>query len=120
MRRIESLLRREVRYPRSADLPERMRAAVRNIGANLMAGVLFAGALILAALLVALVMGLVGLIGNLIHASVGSLLVMVVGMGFASVVLVMLVGGAYLAWRDTFGDGAAPPPPLPEIHGIEV
>ncbi|MES2858472.1 MAG: BPSS1780 family membrane protein [Pseudomonadota bacterium] len=95
-----------------------LRASVRNIGANLLAGVLFAGALIVAALLVALLMGLVGLIGNLVHGSVGSLLILVVGLGFASVVLVMLVGGAYLAWRDTFGDAAAPP--LPEIHGIEV
>ncbi len=95
-----------------------LRASVRNIGANLLAGLLFAGALIVAALLVALLMGLVGLIGNLVHGSVGSLLILVVGLGFASVVLVMLVGGAYLAWRDTFGDAAAPP--LPEIHGIEV
>lgn len=96
-----------------------LRASVRNIGANLLAGVLFAGALIVAALLVVLVMGLVGLVGNLVHSAVGSLLALAVALGFAAVVLVMMVGSAYLAWRDTFGDGAAPPA-LPEIHGIEV
>ena len=96
-----------------------LRASVRNVGANLFAGVLFAGALIIAALLVMLLMGLVGLVGNLVHAAVGSLLALAVALGFASVVLVMLVGGAYLAWRDTFGD-AALPPPLPQVHGIEV
>ena len=36
-----------------------------------------------------------------------------------TVVLVTVVGAAYLAWRDTFGDGAAPPPP-PEVHGFEA
>ena len=95
------------------------RASVRNVAANLLAGVLFAGALIVAALLVMLVIGLVGLVGNLVHAVVGSLLALAVALAFASVVLVMLVGGAYLAWRDTFGDGAAPPP-VPLVHGIEV
>ena len=96
-----------------------LRASVRNVGANLLAGVLFAGALIIAALLVMLLMGLVGLVGNLVHAAVGSLLALAVALAFASVVLVMLVGGAYLAWRDTFGD-AELPPPLTQVHGIEV
>lgn len=96
-----------------------LRASVRNIGANLLAGVLFAGALIVAALLVGLLMMLVGLVGNMVHAAVGTLLALGVALGFASVVLVMLVGGAYLAWRDTFGDGALPPP-VPAVHGIEV
>lgn len=103
----------------SEALRSSLRASVRNVGANLFAGVLFAGALIVAALLVMLVMALVSLVGNLVHAAVGSLLALVVALGFASVVLVMLIGGAYLAWRDTFGDGALPPP-MPEIHGIEV
>jgi len=97
-----------------------LRAAVRNVGANLLAGVLFAGALIMAGLLVLLIIGLVGLLGNLVHAAVGTLLALVVALGFASVVLVLLVGGAYLAWRDTFGDGASPPPSVPQVHGIEV
>lgn len=96
-----------------------LRAAVRNVGANLLAGVVFAGALILAGLLVMLLAGLAAVVGNFIHATVGMLLMSVVIFGFASVVLVMLIGGAYLAWRDTFGDGEAPPP-VPLVHGIEV
>ena len=96
-----------------------LRASVRNIGANLLAGVLFAGALIASALLVGMLMLFVLFVGNLVHAVVGSLLALAVALAFASVVLVLLIGGAYLAWRDTFGDGALPPP-VPTVHGIEV
>jgi hypothetical protein len=39
-------------------------------------------------------------------------------LGFASVVLVLIVGAAYLAWRDTFGEL---PPPLPTtMHEFEA
>ena len=94
---------------------------MRNIGANLLAGVLFIGAMLVASLIVLLVGGLVAMIGGLIHGTVGSLLATVVVLGFASVVLVMVIGGAYLAWRDTFGDAAAPPAlPAESSHGIEV
>ncbi len=96
-----------------------LRAAVRNVGANLLAGVLFAGALLLGMLVMLLVGGLLALVGNLVHAAVGSLLTALVLLGFAAVVLVLIVGGAYLAWRDTFGD-AALPPAAPLAHGIEV
>lgn len=100
-------------------LRDALRAAVRNVGANLLAGVLFAGALLLGMLVTLLVGGLLALVGNLVHAAVGSLLTALVLLGFAAVVLVLVVGGAYLAWRDTFGD-AALPPPAPVAHGIEV
>ena len=96
-----------------------LRASVRNVGANLLAGVLFIGALVLAAIVVALVALLAGAIGGLIHPVVGSVLVAVVMLGFAAVVLVLLAGAAYLAWRDTFS-GAGPAPTPPPVHGIEV
>lgn len=96
-----------------------LRAALRNVGANLLAGVLFAGALLLGMLALLLVGGLLALLGNLVHATVGSLLTVLLLLGFAAVVLVLIVGGAYLAWRDTFGDAAAPPA-APALHGIEA
>lgn len=100
-----------------AAVRDSLRAAVRNVGANLLAGALFMGGLLVAALLVVLLVSLAMLVGSLIHGIVGSLLALLVGLGFASVAIVMVVGAAYLAWRDTFGDGTAPPP-MP--HGIEA
>lgn len=84
-----------------------LRAAVRNAGANLLAGALFMSGLLVAALLVVLLVGLAMLVGNLIHGIVGSLLALLVGLSFAAVALVLVVGAAYLAWRDTFGDAAS-------------
>lgn len=103
-------------------LRDSLRAAVRNVGANLFAGLLFVGALLVASLLVLLVGGLASMLGGLVHQALGGLLLMVVMLGFASVVLVVVAGAAYLAWRDTFGDAALPPPPptAGEPHGIEA
>lgn len=105
-----------------AALRDSLRASVRNVGANLLAGLLFIGALLVASLLVLLVGGLASMVGGFIHQALGGLLLMLVMLGFASVVLVLVAGGAYLAWRDTFGD-AGRPPSLPDAgarHGIEV
>lgn len=99
-----------------AAVRDSLRAAVRNMGSYLLAGVLFMGALVIATVLVALLIVLVMMLGNLIHGAVGSLLALLVGLSFASVAMVLVVGAAYLAWRDTFGDGALPSLP----HGIEV
>lgn len=96
-----------------------LQAAVRNAAANLLAGVLFLGAVLIAGLVVMLVSGLVGLLGSLLHPVIGSLLAAVVMMGFAVMVLVLVAGIAYLAWRDTFGDGAAPAVPPPP-HQFEA
>ena len=60
---------------------------------------------------------LVNFIGGLLHPAVGGALSMVVLLGFASVLLVVLAGGAYLAWRDTF---EPPRPPTPGFAGIEA
>ncbi|GHC03338.1 BPSS1780 family membrane protein [Thermomonas carbonis] len=97
-----------------------LRAAVRNVGANLLAGVMFVGALVVAAVVVALVAALLGMLGSAIHAAVGGALSMLVMLGFAALVLVLVVGAAYLAWRDTFGDASSLPPAPPVVHGFEA
>ena len=97
-----------------------LRASVRNVGANLLAGLLFMGGLLVAALLVVLLIGLVMLVGSMIHGAVGSLLALLVGLGFASVAMVLVVGAAYLAWRDTFGDSASSAVAPSQPHGIEL
>lgn len=96
-----------------------LRASVRNIAANLLAGGLFLGALMVAAFVTMLVAGLLGVIGGMLHAAIGSVLVMLVMLGFAAVVLVLVAGASYLAWRDTFGD-VATPPAAPSVHGFEA
>jgi hypothetical protein len=93
-------------------------AAVRNVGANLLAGVLFVGALVVAAIVVTMVAALLGVLGSAIHTAVGGALSMLAMLGFAALVLVLLVGAAYLAWRDTFGDASMPPPVV--VHGFEA
>ena len=104
--------------PLGAALRDSLRASVSNVGAHLVAGVLFVGAMIAAGIVVMLVAGLAGMLGNAIHGSVGALLGAIVLLAFASAVLVLVAGGAYLAWRDTFGDASAPPPA--PIAGIEA
>ncbi len=84
-------------------------AAVRNVGPNLLAGLLFMAGAIVAAIAVALLSGFVGLVGSLVHEALGAVLMLLVLVGFGAVLLVVLTGGSYLAWRDTFGDAAAPP-----------
>ena len=93
-------------------------AAVRNVGANLLAGVLFVGALLVAAIVVTMVAALLGMLGSLIHPALGGALSMLAMLGFAALVLVLLVGAAYLAWRDTLGDASMPPPVV--VHGFEA
>lgn len=103
-------------------LPEAVRAslgaAVRNIGANLLAAVLFVGGTIVAAIVVMLLAWLATLIGGLVHAAVGTLLSMAILLGFGAVLLVVLTGCAYLAWRDTFD--APTPPSQTTFNGIEA
>lgn len=99
-------------------LVDALRASVTNIAANLLAGVLFMAALVLAALVVALLASLLAALGGIVHPVLGALLMLLIMLGFAAVVLVVVVGAAYLAWRDTFGDGAVPPPP--PLHAFEA
>lgn len=94
-----------------------LRASVQNIGANLFAALLFVVGVILAGIAVTLVALLANFIGGLLHPTVGTALSMVILLGFASVLLVVLAGGAYLAWRDTF---EPPRSPTPGFAGIEA
>jgi hypothetical protein len=98
-------------------IKDSLRASVRNVGANVLAGGLFVLGVVVAAIVVALFAALIGVISNLVHSTVGSALMAVVFIGFGAVLLVVLTGGAYLAWRDTFGDAALPPP---AVDGIEA
>jgi len=68
---------------------------------------------------VALLASLLAVLGGAIHPALGALLTMLTMLGFAGVVLVLVVGAAYLAWRDTFGD-AGMPPPVVQVHGFEA
>lgn len=96
-----------------------LRASVRNVAANLLAALLFVVALFLSAVVVMLLALLVSSIGALFHAAVGALLGFVVYMVYGAAVLVVLVGGSYLAWRDTFTE-EAPSVPHASSGSIEV
>jgi hypothetical protein len=88
-----------------------LRAALANAGANLLAAGLFLGAVIVAAVLATLLATLANLLGGLVLAQLGVLLELLVLLVFGVVVIVVLTGVAYFAWRDTFeGDTAQPPP----------
>ena len=97
-----------------------LRAAVRNASANLLAAGLFIGALLVGALVAGLVASLLAVLGGLIHPAVGALLATLVMLGFAITALVLVTGAAYLAWRDTFGDPASPPPVPVPVHHLEA
>ncbi|HVQ32406.1 MAG TPA: BPSS1780 family membrane protein [Lysobacter sp.] len=94
-----------------------LRASVQNIGANLLAALLFVAGVLVAAIAVTLLALLVNFIGGLVHPIVGSVLALVIFLGFAAVLLVVLAGGAYLAWRDTFD---TPQARTPGFTGIEA
>ena len=84
-----------------------LKASFRNIGANLLAGILLVVAMIVATLLFALLLMLVSLVTTAIHPFLGVAVTLALGLMFGSALLVVLVGAAYLAWRDTF-EGAPP------------
>ena len=94
-----------------------LRASVRNVGANLVAAGLFVAGTLVAAIVVLLVSMLLGWIGGLVHPALGALLAVLPQIAFAAAMLVMLAGGAYIAWRDTFDDPQAPTQPF---NGIEA
>ncbi|MGV8932325.1 MAG: hypothetical protein ACOH1R_09510 [Luteimonas sp.] len=94
------------------------RAAIRNIFPNLLAGLLFVGGVVVATLVLVLMATVATLIGSAIHVALGMLLNTVLLLLFGAVLLVVLTGGAYFAWRDTFGDETQPVGTA--ITGIEV
>jgi len=85
-----------------------LRASISNIGANLLAAVLFGGGVIFAALLTSLLAVLGAKIGDQLHPVIGLALPLLMYVTFGAVVLAVLMSGTYLAWRDTFGDAAEP------------
>jgi hypothetical protein len=116
---VPSLLFRGVRLREA--LAGSLRAAGRNLPAYLLASVLFIVGLIVAALLFALVAALAAAIGSAIHDSVGAALMVVLALLFACAVVVVSLGAAYLAWRDTF-DAAprTPAAPAGPVAGFEA
>ncbi|KRD31382.1 hypothetical protein ASE35_15370 [Lysobacter sp. Root916] len=98
-----------------------LRASVSNVAANLLAGGLFMAGTLVAALIVGILGLLAALIGSLIHPLLGALLSVVLYAGFGAAILVVLVGGSYLAWRDTFGDEDAPTAkPVPQASNGHI
>jgi len=93
-------------------------AAVKNLLPNLFAGILFVGGVIAATLVLVLLATVATLLGSAIHAVVGVVLNAALFLLFGTVMLVVLAGGAYFAWRDTFGDEG--PPAEAKFTGIEV
>ncbi len=87
-------------------------AAMRNFSTNLIAGALFFAGVLVAALIVMLLAGFASLVGSFVHTQVGALLAFVVFMGFGVIVIVVLTGGAYFAWRDTFEGQTQIEPPF--------
>lgn len=90
-----------------------MRASVANVGANLLASLLFVAGLVVAALVTGLVAAIVVGLAALIHPALAALIALAVYAAFGIAVLVVLVAVSYLCWRDTFdapaGDVVATP-----------
>ncbi len=91
-------------------------AAVRNFSTNLIAGALFLAGVLVAALIVMLLAGFASLLGGFVHTQLGALLAFVVFMGFGVIVIVVLTGGAYFAWRDTFDGQTLIEQPFPGVE----
>ena len=96
---------------------EAAQASTRNVAPNLLAAVVFVAGTIVAAIVVILLAGLLSLIGGLVHPKLGAALAFMVFLAFSAALLVLLAGGAYIAWRDTFDAPDAPPP---AFTGIEA
>jgi hypothetical protein len=76
--------------------------------------------MIVALLLFLLVATLAALVGGAIHGAVGSALTVLLALAFACAAVVVALGAAYLAWRDTFD--AAPQAPAADapVAGFEA
>ena len=89
-------------------------------GLVLLAAVLFFGAVMVAGLVLSVVGSVVLLVIGKLFAPLAVLLGMLLTFAFITAVLVVVCGGGYLIWRDTFahGDVATEAPSLP--HQIEA
>lgn len=79
-----------------------LRAALHNVGANLLTALLFGVGALLAGVLAVLIAGFLTLLGGFLHPAIGALLGQAVGLLYGATVLVVLAGCAYAAWEDTF------------------
>lgn len=96
------------------------RASLRNIAPNLLAAALFLGAVLIAGLMLSVVGSVVLLVLGKVFMPLALLVGLVLTFAFITAVLVVVCGGGYLIWRDTFahGDVATEAPSLP--HQIEA
>ncbi|MGY4514694.1 hypothetical protein [Lysobacter sp. HA18] len=78
------------------------RASVVNLGANLLASLVFLVGFVIAAIVVTLITAVVGGIAAVIHPVLGAMIALAVWAAFAVGVLVVLVAVSYYAWRDMF------------------
>jgi len=103
-----------VRVPEAIALS--LKAAVKNAGACLLAGVLFVLGMIAAVLVMVLLMGLASLIGGLVHPLLAAALELLLALAFGAIVLTVLASAAQAAWRDMFGPVPATGDPRPVRH----
>lgn len=96
------------------------RASLRNLVPNLLAVGLFFGAVLIAGLVLSVVGSVVLLVLGKLFMPLALLVGLVLTFAFISAVLVVVCGGGYLIWRDTFGeaDAANATPSAP--HRIEA
>ena len=96
------------------------RASLRNLAPNLLAVALFFGAVLIAGLVLSVVGSVVLLVLGKLFMPLALLVGLVLTFAFISAVLVVVCGGGYLIWRDTFGeaDAANATPSAP--HRIEA
>lgn len=94
------------------------RASIVNLGANLLASLVFVLGFLVATVVVSLLTAVVGGIAALVHPLLGAAIAAMVWLAFAVSVLVVLVAASYFAWRDMF-EGATDAP-APSRIGIEA
>ncbi|NUR21512.1 BPSS1780 family membrane protein [Frateuria sp.] len=80
-----------------------LKAAVRNIGANMLAGLLFLASVLAVTLAVSVVTAVLVVVSNALHPLVAALLTLGVTLAYGAALVSMLVASAYFAWRDIFG-----------------
>ena len=96
-------------------------ATLRNLAPNLLAAALFFLAVMAATVVLSVVGSVMLLVLGKLLMPLAVLLALVMTLAFVSAVLVVVCGGGYLIWRDTFGEPGTPPA-LPEApaHRIEL
>lgn len=96
------------------------RAALRNVAPNLLAAGLFFAAVVIAGLVISIVGSVVLLVLGKLFMPLALVVGLLLTLGFISAVLVVVCGGGYLIWRDTFGDEAGSVPVEARIQRIEA